>query len=63
MRSFFWSVFSRIRTELSLRIQSECGKYGQEKNSVFRHFSLSCIVPGIKIVKGLTYLLGSMVIF
>ena len=36
IRSFFWSVFSRIGTEygrysISLRIQSECGKYGPEK--------------------------------
>ena len=38
IRSYFWSLFSRIRTEygeirsieVSLRIQSECGKYGPE---------------------------------
>ena len=42
MRSFFWSVFSRIRTEYGygvfLRTQSECGKIRIRKNSVFRHF-------------------------
>ena len=43
IRSFFWSVFSRIRTEygVSLRIQSECGKTRTRKNSVFGHFSRS----------------------
>ena len=44
--SFFWSVFSRIRTEYgqtrsSLRIQSEYGKIRTRKNSVFGHFSRS----------------------
>ena len=43
-RSFFSSVFSRIRTEykeilVSLRIQSECRKIQTRKNSVFGHFS------------------------
>ena len=32
IRSFPWSVFSRIRT-----IQSECGKKRTRKNSVFGH--------------------------
>ena len=46
IRSFFWSVFSRILTdpkryEVSLRIQSECGKIRTRKNSVFGHFSRS----------------------
>ena len=47
IRSFFWSVFSRIRTEygeiheVSLRIQSECGKIRTSKNSIFGHFSRS----------------------
>ena len=31
IRSFFWSVFSRIRTE--------CGKIRIRKNSVFGYFS------------------------
>ena len=37
---FFWSVFSRIRTEYGeiLGIQSNAGIYGPE-NSVFGHFS------------------------
>ena len=44
IRSYFWSVFPRIRTEygeiyLSLRIQSECGKMRTRNNSVFGHFS------------------------
>ena len=40
IRSYFWSVFSRIRTEyeVSLRIQSECGKIRTRNNSVFGHF-------------------------
>ena len=38
LQSFFWSVFSHIRT---LRIQSECGKIRNRKNSVFGHFSRS----------------------
>ena len=43
IRSFLWSVFSRIRTEYGeiLRIQSECGKIRTRKNSVFGHFSRS----------------------
>ena len=43
IRSFFWSVFSRIWTEyeVSLRIQSECGKIRTRKSSVFGHFSRS----------------------
>ena len=43
MRSFFWSVLSRIRTEyaVSLRTQSECGKIRTKKTSVFEHFSRS----------------------
>ena len=48
MWSFFWSVFSHIRPEyeVSLRIQSECGKMltrKTRKNSVFGHFSRSVI--------------------
>ena len=40
IRSFFWSVFSLIRTEYGeiLRIQSECRKIWTRKNSVFGHF-------------------------
>ena len=44
IRSFFWTVFSRIRTEygeILLHIQSEYGKIRTRKNSVFRHFSCS----------------------
>ena len=46
MRCYFWSVFSRIRTEygeilVSLRIQSKCGKICTRNNSVFGHFSRS----------------------
>ena len=41
IRSFFWSVFSCIRTEVNLRIQSEYGKIRTRKNFVFRHFSRS----------------------
>ena len=40
--SYFWSVFSGIRTEygdlLNLRIQSECRKIRTRNNSVFGHF-------------------------
>ena len=46
--SFFWSVFSLIWTEygeISLRIQSECGKIQTRKNSVFEHFSRSGGAP------------------
>ena len=45
IRSYFWSVFSSIRTEygeiLSLRIQSEHRKIRTRNNSVFGHFSRS----------------------
>ena len=42
IRSFFWSLFFRIRPEYkSLRIQPECGKIRTRKNSVFGHFSRS----------------------
>ena len=43
IRSFFWSIFSRIRTEYRkiLRIQSGCGKIPTRKNSVFGPFSRS----------------------
>ena len=50
IRSFFWSVFSRIRIELglnterysvSLYIQSKCGKIRTRKNSVTGQFSRS----------------------
>ena len=46
IRSFFWSVFSRIHTEYGeiLRIQSECGKIRTRKSSVFGHFSRSFVV-------------------
>ena len=37
-RSFFWSVFYRIRTEY---VQSKYGKIRTRKNSVFGHFSRS----------------------
>ena len=45
IRSFFWFVFSRIRTEYGdLRIFSQnTGKYGTEKNSVFGHFSHTAV--------------------
>ena len=43
IRSFFWAVFSRIRTEYGeirsiLRIQSDAGKYGPEKTQYFDTF-------------------------
>ena len=40
IRSFFWSVFSRMRTEysVSLRTQSECRKIRTRRDSVFGHF-------------------------
>ena len=43
IQSYFWSVFSRIRTDyfVSLRIQSECGKIWTRNNSVFGHFTSS----------------------
>ena len=43
MRSFFWSVLSRIWNEYGdlLRIQSKCRKIRTRKNSVFAQFSLS----------------------
>ena len=44
IRSFFWSVFSCIWTEIygvNLRIQSEYRKIRTRKNSVFGHFSRS----------------------
>ena len=43
IRSFSWSVFSRMWTEYGeiLRIQPECGKIRTRKNSVFGHFSRS----------------------
>ena len=53
IRSFFWSVFCRIRTEYGeiLRIsldQSECGKIRTRRNSVFAYISHSEIfVPDI----------------
>ena len=48
IRSFFWSVFSLIRTEKgeirrSLCSKSECGKIGTRKNSISGHFSRSDI--------------------
>ena len=41
IRSFFWSIFSCIRTEYSvnLLIQSECRKTRTRRNSVLGHFS------------------------
>ena len=41
IRSFFWSVFSRIWTEYGdLRsLKTECGKIRIRKNSVVGHFS------------------------
>ena len=46
IRSFFWSVFSRItkyfpQYEVSLRIKSECGKIRTRKNSPFGYISHS----------------------
>ena len=49
IRSYFWSLFPRIRTEygeirsieVSLRIQSECGKIRTRNNSVWGDFSRS----------------------
>ena len=44
--SFFWSVFSRTRSEYSLnfRVQREYGKIRTRKNSLFGHFSRSGIL-------------------
>ena len=44
IRSFFCSVFSRIRTEYGEILQEnagkyECGKIRTRKNSIFKHFS------------------------
>ena len=54
MRSFFWSVFSRIRTEYGyavfLRTQSECGKIRIRKNSVFRHFLRHSVLSVFKLL-------------
>ena len=49
IRSYFWSVFSRIRTEYGeiRSIQSECGKIRTRKNSVFGHFSRSDLFSDI----------------
>ena len=55
IRSFFWSVFSRIRTEYgeiqsisrhsaSFRIQPECGKIWTRKDSIFVHLSRSVLL-------------------
>ena len=43
IRSFFWFVFSFIRTEcrVNLHIQSECRKIPTRRNSVFGQFSRS----------------------
>ena len=40
IRSFFWSILSRIRTEyaVSLRTHSKCRKIRTRKTSVFEHF-------------------------
>ena len=48
-RSFFSSVFSRIRTEhgVSLCIQSEYGKIRTRKHSVFGHFLRSVRLPNL----------------
>ena len=48
IRSFSWSVLSRIRTEYRDANQSECGKIRTRKNSVFGHFPRS--VSDIKTV-------------
>ena len=44
--SFFWSVFSHIRTEYSVshRIQSECKKIWTRKNSVYGRLARSDIL-------------------
>ena len=44
IRSFFWSVFSRIRTEYRPNIQSECGKIRTRKNCVFGLISHSAVL-------------------
>ena len=41
IQSFFWSVFSHIRTEYGEILQSKCGKIQTRKNSIFGHFSRS----------------------
>ena len=43
IRSYFWSVFSRIRTEYGeiLEYAEKCGKIRTRNNSVFGHFSRS----------------------
>ena len=46
IRSYFWSVFSCIRTEYrDLHIQSEYRKIRTRNNSVFGHFSRSERLP------------------
>ena len=54
--SFFWSVFSCIRTEygdlpLNLRIQYKYRKIRTRKNSIFGHFSRSGCLSGGKRAK------------
>ena len=45
IRSVFWSLFSRNRTEYreTRSIQSKCGKIRTRKNPVFGHFSRSVL--------------------
>ena len=47
IRSFFWSVFSCIRTEYRdlLRIQSDTGKYGSEKTLFLDTFHAVFWIP------------------
>ena len=55
IQSFFWSVFSHIRTEYGDLVQSSSntGEYGPEKNTVFGHFSHSVYFQkkGMKILQ------------
>ena len=56
MRSFFWSVFSCIRTEYgNIRVQFKYRKIRTRNNSVFGHFSRS----GIERLSALLYLAPS----
>ena len=54
IRCYFWSVFSRIRTEygVSLRIEAEFGKIQTRNNSVFGNISRSASSSQTRIQSG-----------
>ena len=47
IRSFFWSPFSRIRTEYGEILKSEFEKMQTRKNSVFGQFSRDSVSDGV----------------